>query len=289
MEFGATLDPRASPEDRQGRLARDRPYPGGDEIRGRVSCPAAREGSRRAAPTEPVAEAFVLETEGARMSPDKAFVHTSVPYGEDGKMVHGIIARCGAPGCEAAIPLPVNTMQNTRGADTEIEWRFIARKLEAKGWYVGRSRNAHRCPRCFNAAKFSAIRKAEAPQNGNAMTEKLQIVKDSMRVMTREDRRIIFEKLNEVYVNDRVGYGDYWTDEKVSVDLGVPRAWVKLIRDENFGDEVGNESIRDQIKEARDVLAQIKAIEPRLAEAQRLIAVAGKIEKSLGEIAKVLK
>jgi hypothetical protein len=73
----------------------------------------------------------------------------------------------------------------------------------------------------------------------------------------------------------------------------VPRAWVKVIRNENFGDEVSNENIREQIKEAHQVLAAIKAIEPRLAEAQRLVAVAvavaDKIEKSLAEIAKVLK
>nr|WP_050995139.1 hypothetical protein [Bradyrhizobium liaoningense] len=223
------------------------------------------------------------------MSADKAFVHTTVPYGDDGKLVRGIIARCGAPGCEAAIPLPVNTLQNSRGDDTEIEWHFIARKLEAKGWRVGRSHDAHRCPRCFKAAKFSSIRKAEAMQNGNAMTDKLKVVKDNMRVMSREDRRIIFEKLNEVYVNDKIGYGDGWTDEKVANDLGIPRAWVKLIRDENFGDEVGIESIREQIKDARELPSQIKAIEPGISEAQRLIAVADKIEKSLAEIAKVLK
>ena len=71
----------------------------------------------------------------------------------------------------------------------------------------------------------------------------------------------------------------------------MPRAWVKVIRNENFGDEVSNENIREQIKEAHQVLAAIKAIEPRLAEAQRLVAVAvaDKIEKSLAEIAKVLK
>ncbi|MCD9817619.1 hypothetical protein [Bradyrhizobium japonicum] len=240
------------------------------------------------------------------MSAQKAFVHTTVPYGDDGKLVRGVIARCGAPGCEAAIPLAVNTLQNSRGDDSEIEWRFIARKLEAKGWHVGRSRTAHRCPRCHNAAKFSTIKKSRdagedvlspspmvkkgnAMPNGNAMTEKLTVVKDNMRVMTREDRRIVFEKLNEVYVNDKIGYGNGWTDEKVATDLGVPRAWIKLIRDENFGDEVGNENIREQVKEARDVLMQIKAIEPRISEAQRLIAVADKIEKSLAEIAKVLK
>jgi hypothetical protein len=234
------------------------------------------------------------------MNVGKLFTYTKVPYGDDNQMVRGIIAHCGAPGCEAAIPLPVNTLQGSRGSSDEIEFQFIARKLEAKGWQIGRSETSHRCPRCSSAASksammssasvgASAIRRPEKMHNENPMTEKLKVVKDNMRLMTREDRRIIFEKLNETYVSERVGYGDGWTDEKVAVDLGVPRAWVKLIRDENFGDELSNETIRQQVKEAREVYTKIKAIEPHLAEAQRLIAVADKIEKSLAEIAKVLK
>jgi hypothetical protein len=223
------------------------------------------------------------------MNVGKLFTYTKVPYGDDNQMVRGIIARCGAPGCEAAIPLPVNTLQGSRGSSDEIEWQFIARKLEAKGWQIGRIETSHRCPRCSNVIKAKFEANAAEKQTENQMTEKLKVVKDNMRVMTRDDRRIIFEKLNEVYINDKVGYGDGWTDEKVAVDLGVPRAWVKLIRDENFGDEVANENIREQIKNARNVLVQIKAIEPSLAEAQRLIAVADKIEKSLAEIANVLK
>jgi len=104
--------------------------------------------------------------------------------------------------------------------------------------------------------------------------------------MTRDDRRIIFEKLNEVYVNDKVGYDKGWTDEKVATDLGVPRAWVRLIREENFGDEVGNEDIRKQIAEAQTTLAQVRAIEP---EMRRLLGMADKIERQMAEIQKVLK
>ena len=114
----------------------------------------------------------------------------------------------------------------------------------------------------------------------------LQVVQENARVMTRDDRRIVFEKLNEVYLNDKVGYAKGWTDEKVAVDLGVPRAWVRLIREENFGDEVGNEDIREQVREAQAMLAQVRAIEP---EMRRLLGMSDKIERSLAEIQKVLK
>ena len=222
-----------------------------------------------------------------------AFEHTTVPYGDDGKLVRGIIARCGTPNCEAAIPLPVNVMGASRGVDDHIEHQFIARKLEQKGWRIGKSRTSHRCPRCFKAAKTAAIHKTEEKIMANkkemlnsTASSALQVVQENARVMTREDRRIIFEKLNEVYLNDKVGYAKGWTDETVAVDLGVPRAWVRLIREENFGDEVGNEDIREQVREAQAMLAQVRAIEP---EMRRLLGMSDKIERSLAEIQKVLK
>jgi hypothetical protein len=221
-------------------------------------------------------------------SPNSAFEHTTVPYGDDGKMVNGIIARCGNPSCGAAVPLAVNTMSGFSPTDPEIEWRFIAKKLEAKGWRIGRSRGSHRCPKCFAAAKYAAIRKSDANAEAMAQNNKeiaMQVVENT-RLMSREDRRLIFEKLREVYVDDKVGYGAGWTDEKVATDLGVPRAWVRVIRDENFGEEISNEDIRAKVKEAHSVLAQIKAALP---EIQRLIALADKVEKNLADISRVFK
>ncbi len=45
--------------------------------------------------------------------------------------------------------------------------------------------------------------------------------------LTRENRRIILAKLEEVYVDEKTGYSPGWTDAKLALDLGVPRAWVK--------------------------------------------------------------
>lgn len=205
-------------------------------------------------------------------------------------MVRGVIVRCGAPGCQTSTPLPVNHMQTTSGFDAEREFQIIARKLQHKGWRIGKSAHAHRCPKCFNAARFSTIRKAAEMNNPNAMTDKLKVVaEDNSRAMSREERRLIFSKLNEVYIDEKVGYGDEWTDEKVAKDLGVARAWVRTVRSENFGDEQGNDTIKLKVKEANEALALIRAWEPRVAELQKLLALGDKIEKSLAEISKVLK
>ena len=51
--------------------------------------------------------------------------------------------------------------------------------------------------------------------------------------MKPEDRRIVAEKIGDVYVD--TGYIAPWTDDLVARDLGVPRAWVAEVRDFMFG------------------------------------------------------
>lgn len=218
-----------------------------------------------------------------------AFEHTRVPYGDDGRLVRGIIARCG--NCEAAVPLVVNTMTSHSNCD-EVEWQYIAKKLEAKGWRIGKSRTSHRCPKCFKAAKFAAIRKSDAAAVAmSARNEEIAMqVVENARVMSREDRRIIFDKLNQVYIDAKIGYAPGWTDEKVATDLGVPRGWVRLLRDENFGDEMSNEDIRASVAEAQSILKEIRTFQHSFdPEVRRLYGLADKIEKSLAEIQRVLK
>ena len=58
---------------------------------------------------------------------------------------------------------------------------------------------------------------------------------DAPRTMSRDDRRIIFGKLETCWSDEKKTYDQGWTDERVAKDLGVPRAWVSTVRDENFG------------------------------------------------------
>jgi hypothetical protein len=221
-----------------------------------------------------------------RPSPTNAFEHTLVPHGDDGKTVRGIIAHCGK--CDAAVPLAINSMQGHSNND-EVEWQRISRKLHEHGWEIGKTYHAHRCPKCTAVKRFDhkiEQRKAGAVNGNNGQHAMPAATHENVRVMTREDRRVIFDTLNKNYVDDTVGYAPGWTDERVSADLGVPRAWVRVIREENFGDEVSNVAIRNEISDARAVVEQINAFRPEVA---RLFALGDKIEKSLAEIQKVFK
>jgi hypothetical protein len=214
------------------------------------------------------------------------FGTAKVLYGD--KLVRGVTATCGH--CGNGESLPVNNFAGRNGAGDDVEFQFVRRKLEGRGWKIGSKPSHHRCPNCFAAIKASPARKA----NGETPVSVTPIksIKDTARPLGRDDRRIIFEKLNEVYVSDKVGYSAGWTDEKVAVDLGVPRAWVRLIRDENFGDEMANEEIRQKLADAAKLLDEIKQrttlAETIVADMKRLTTEAEHMNKTLDMIRKAI-
>jgi hypothetical protein len=224
------------------------------------------------------------------------FSVTRVPYGDTGKFVRGVCITCGH--CGDVEHLPVNNFAGRNGAGDDVEIQFVKRKLEARGWKIS-NRAGHRCPKCFSSIKATAARRASenaAAANGetpvSAVTPIKSLKEVGARMLGRDDRRIIFEKLNDVYLNDKVGYSAGWTDERVATDLGVPRAWVKLIRDENFGEEMANEEITQKVVEASKVLDEIKQktaqAEVIWADVKRLNNEAERIGKSLDVIRKTL-
>jgi hypothetical protein len=211
----------------------------------------------------------------------------------------GIAIRCGYEKCDDAskeAAIYVNRFQGIAASEDTQELRFIQHKYEAMGWKFGRTVSEHRCPKCFAAIKATAARRASekraAAANGEQPVASVTPIKTlndiGPRKMERDDRRIIYEKLREVYVNDKVGYGEGWTDVKVAADLGVPHGWVKLIRDENFGDENANEEIKHKVAEAIKKLAEAKEVfaraEPIWADFKRLNNEIEHLAKSLDVI-----
>jgi hypothetical protein len=110
--------------------------------------------------------------------------------------------------------------------------------------------------------------------------------------MQKADRRIVFNKLEDVYADD--GYKDEWTDAKVAAELGCPIEWVAKIRDENFGPEINAamaraeaiKKFKDQYTEITVLAAEIRgvhndantrmiALENKLAEIKKAIAALG--------------
>lgn len=144
---------------------------------------------------------------------------------------------------------------NAAGSGGVLPDNVISKKFHQKGWETGSSRKHDLCSACVNRKKIKVVSmepavKAEVP-----------------REMSREDRRVIFEKLNETYVDEASGYAPGWSDNRVAIDLGVPRAWVAKVRDEMFGPIGTNPDMTAFLKEAEDLLADTKNV---LAEARSL-------------------
>ena len=83
------------------------------------------------------------------------------------------------------------------------------------------------------------------PTDQNQTDVVVPIKADPPRQMTRGDRQVIWNKLQDVYPKEDKGYMGEWTDGRVAKDLGVPRAWVTEIRAQNFGPEVVTPVIPD--------------------------------------------
>jgi hypothetical protein len=137
----------------------------------------------------------------------------------------------------------------------------LIKKFSARGWAVStRNRGRHLCPACSETkSKVIPMRKTD---------DGAPAVAEPPREMSRDDRRIIFARLADVYLDETRGYDSGWTDHRVAEDLGVPRAWVEKIREENFGPERSNEDARQAVAEARTIAAEARQHHAALAVAQ---------------------
>lgn len=147
------------------------------------------------------------------------------------------------------------------------------------GWLVGRTARQDRCPdhhrqRRANP-KVSIMDKPQAAEP---------------RTMTREDRRIIMAKLDDVYASETDGYVAPWTDSAVARDLGVPRAWVSEMREEFYGPAMSNAEFDEFLEKASPVIEQcrqlIRNASAQLDEARRLSGRADELERIAKQIEK---
>lgn len=184
---------------------------------------------------------------------------------------HAVRLVCG--GCGAVHEIPMNTRK-------ALPPDVIARKAQQAGWLVGKKREADRCPDCLNGG-----RKTVTEPNPPAAPAAAPMA-EPPREPSRTDKRIIMNKLEDVYLDEKTGYAAGHTDAAVAKDLGVPRAWVSAIREEFFGPAV-NERVHelkgevDGLKdEMRALVAMANAVNQKLAEASDRM---GRIERELAK------
>jgi hypothetical protein len=183
--------------------------------------------------------------------------------------------RCGKPGTCVA-----NAMAYGAGSE-DREHRMAARKFTNMGWEVDLIRGKHFCPDCQTSPQVR-----EQPMKKEDVQEAtiVPMVASAGRKMEPADRRVIYEKMNEVYLDDK-GYAPPWTDETLAKDLGVPRAWVMQIREEMFGPLASNSNIDDAVKAARELAVELKK---HTEQASKLDSAAATMLKQLETIIKAV-
>lgn len=174
----------------------------------------------------------------------------------------------------------------------------VARHFRLKGWEVGDREGDDTCPSCIEARKNerrrsrlklveskAATAAPEAPQAIAAETimeptlaEPVQATKPEDRKQTREDRRIIFAAINDVYLDADRGYKPGWSDKRVAESLGIPVSWAKDIRDEMFGPE-------GESAELRLLVEQIEALrEEALRDVEQMATIISNATRRMDEL-----
>lgn len=193
------------------------------------------------------------------MNLGRLFDEVTIPYG-DGNQTQAMQIVCGC-GCGAKAYFPHMTGTNRKPPS------MAAKHFQNKGWLVGSVPKKDLSPQCK--------RKPKRKDTAMATT---QPAAEAPREMSREDRRIINDKLDTVYSKDC--YKAPWTDVAVAKDLGVPRDWVAQVRDQFFG-PAGSNPLFDDYLTQRDLLKQefvsISTEQKMLAD--RYVAFCNKVDE----------
>lgn len=208
-----------------------------------------------------------------RLSPADLFDAAQIVT--DGRPLRAFRIVCA--GCGATAVARMNSMRFSNDGN-EKEDRQASQKFKKMGWTVGRKPDGHRCPQC--AEHETPAPKQPAPKKEKPMAATVTNLPNAPKTMSREDRRIIFEKLNEVYVDEKTGYADEWTDKAVAAHLGVPMAWISGVREEMFGPVASNPKIDEQLAKASGLAEELRTT------AAALLQAATDIDRRLADIQK---
>lgn len=207
------------------------------------------------------------------------------------------VARVHCRTCGVSTSIGVETVGGT------LPPNIITKKLQQKGWEIGANDQWDFCPAHSSLAKQErtepVLKVVDQPSTAATPSPSQQ----PPRVMDRDDRRIIFARLNDVYLDAKRGYDSGWSDHRVATELGVPRKWVEQIRVENFGDAGTNAEMsefyeqaqtliaegRKALLEAREFYEKAKALMESVPQPQTLTRISdglGKIEKLADQVKK---
>jgi len=183
----------------------------------------------------------------------------SARFKRDGGAVIGPY-RLTCSGCGA-----VEEVKNTKGGNMPHD--VVGKKFQQLGWDVGSRPSKDKCPRCKQGPEMRYTvdknLRVEVPKPTLTVVETPMVAK-----LDRETRRIILAKLDDVYMDETMGYQMGWTDQRVADDLGVDVQWIEELRVENFGDLPVSAQDRSFLDEGHKILEQIREVALEAAAAK---------------------
>lgn len=137
----------------------------------------------------------------------------------------------------------------------------INKKFQQKGWKTGRKPV---CPGCQAKSHHRAeaqTMKAKtidsiATQINSQSPPQPPVAIDPPRQMTAADKRKVFRAIDDQWDENKGRYIGAASDQHLADTLGVPRAWVKEVREENFGKTQRNEDLDKAIGDAKNLRAE---------------------------------
>lgn len=167
---------------------------------------------------------------------------------------------------------------------------MVKKKFEQKGWFIGSRPEDDRCP--AHAPVSKRRRRSEKPQEEEKVPTTATRRNTQLHLpttMSFTERRLIIAKLQDIYLDEILGYADGWSDKTVAADLGVPVDWVADIRSANFGPAKINAEVREFFEKVDAVAADVAAV---AAEAEKASAAVNGLSIMVQELlntAKALK
>lgn len=132
----------------------------------------------------------------------------------------------------------------------------------------------------FSTLDYDKLNRKTAPTEKKEMTNIVaMVVPEEPKKLGRDERRLVFEKLNEHYVSEATGYANGWSDKRVADELGCPRKWVEDVREEMFGPVKVN-------NDAEHFVELVGRLEQKMFEAKAQLDAA---HKALGEAEAAVK
>jgi hypothetical protein len=141
--------------------------------------------------------------------------------------------------------------------DRAMPPEVITKKMQARGWSIAARRADDRCPACSHKSH-----KEVKTMNKPALN--VVSAKTEDRTPGRDEKRLIVLAVEDHYLGPDKGYEPGWSDEKIAIDLGVPRKWVSDLREEFHGPELD--------PEVSTMMAEMKFIGAKLLEADTTLS-----------------